>query len=69
MAGSPTQVQKLQDAYDAWNEWARVEFEKATEVYSLMQRGKQESVEEFGERLKGKWKSLTGDLTTRATGL
>lgn len=69
MADSPQQVQKLQDAYDAWNEWARVEFEKATEVYSLTERGKQESVEEFGERLKGKWKSLTRDLTTRATDL
>lgn len=69
MAGLPTQVQKLQDAYDTWNEWARVEFEQATKTYSFMEQGKQEGVEEFGERLKGKWKSLTGDLTTRATGL
>lgn len=69
MAESPQQVQKLQNAYDAWNEWARVEFEKATEVYNFTQQEKQESAEEFGERLKEKWKSLTGNLTTRATGL
>lgn len=69
MAESPQQVQKLQDAYDAWNEWARVEFEQATKTCGLMEQGKQESVEEFGERLKGKWKSLTSDLTTRATSL
>lgn len=69
MADAPAQLQKLQDAYNAWNEWARVEFEQATKTYSLMQQGKHESVEEFGERLKEKWKSLTRDLTTRATGL
>lgn len=58
MAESPQQVQKLQNAYDTWNEWARVEFEKATEVYNFTQQEKQESAEEFGERLKEKWKVL-----------
>ena len=54
-ADSPQQMKKLQEAYDAWNEWARIEYELATKTSDLMQ---QETVEEFAERLKGKWKAL-----------
>ena len=55
MADSPQQTQKLQDAYDAWNEWARSEYERGSNITNHEQ---QESIEEFGERLKKKWKSL-----------
>lgn len=55
MADSPQQTQKLQDAYDAWNEWARSEYERGSDITNHEQ---QESIEEFGERLKERWKSL-----------
>lgn len=59
MADSPQQTQKLQDAYDVWNEWARSEYEQVSSISDHMQRM---TVEEFGERLKERWKALTKDL-------
>lgn len=55
MADSPQQALKLQDAYNTWNEWARSEYERGSDITNHEQ---QESIEEFGERLKEKWKSL-----------
>lgn len=59
MADSPQQTQKLQDAYDVWNEWARSEYEQVSSISDHMQRM---TVEEFGERLKERWKALRKDL-------
>ena len=55
MADSPQQALKLQDAYNTWNEWARSEYERVSDITNPEQ---QESIEEFGERLKEKWKGL-----------
>lgn len=55
MADSPQQALKLQDAYNTWNEWARSEYERGSDITNHEQ---QKSIEEFGERLKEKWKSL-----------
>ncbi len=55
MADSPQQALKLQDAYNTWNEWARSEYERVSDITNHEQ---QESIEEFGERLKEKWKGL-----------
>lgn len=55
MADSPQKVQKLQESYDAWNEWARSEYEQVSNITNHEQ---QESIEEFGECLKEKWKGL-----------
>lgn len=55
MANSPQQALKLQDAYNTWNEWARSEYERVSDITNHEQ---QESIEEFGERLKEKWKGL-----------
>lgn len=55
MADSPQKVQKLQESYDAWNEWARSEYEQ---VSNITDHEQQESIEEFGECLKEKWKGL-----------
>lgn len=59
MADSSPQVQKLQDAYAAWNKWARSEYEQVSGISDCTQRV---TVEEFGERLKERWKALTKDL-------
>lgn len=59
MADSLPEMQQLQNAYNAWNEWARAEYEQATRVYNIGQQKEQESVEDFSERLKRKWKTLT----------
>lgn len=59
MADSLPEMQQLQNAYDTWNEWARTEYEQATRDYNLGQQKEQESVEDFSERLKRKWKTLT----------
>lgn len=59
MAGSLPKIEQLQNAYNAWNEWARAEYEQATKVYNIGQQKEQESVEDFSERLKRKWKTLT----------
>lgn len=58
MADSLPEMQQLQNAYDAWNEWARTEYEQATRGYNLGQQKEQESVEDFSERLKKEWKAL-----------
>lgn len=55
MADSPQQTQKLQDAYNTWNEWARSEYER---VSSITYHEQQESIEKFGKCLKEKWKGL-----------
>lgn len=55
MADSPQQTQKLQDAYNTWNEWARSEYER---VSNITYHEQQESIEKFGECLKEKWKGL-----------
>lgn len=55
MADSPQQTQKLQDAYNTWNEWARSEYERGSDITN---HERQESIEEFGERLKGRWKVI-----------
>lgn len=55
MADSPQQMQKLQDAYNTWNEWARSEYER---VSNITYHEQQESIEKFGECLKEKWKGL-----------
>lgn len=55
MADSPQQALKLQDAYNTWNEWARSEYERVSDITNHEQ---QESIEEYGERLKEKWKGL-----------
>lgn len=59
MADSLPEMQQLQNAYDTWNKWARAEYEQATRVYDFGQQKEQESVENFGERLKKEWKALT----------
>lgn len=59
MADSSPQAQKLQEAYNAWNEWARSEYEQVSGIFDHMQRV---TVEEFGECLKERWKALTKDL-------
>ena len=59
MADSPQQALKLQDAYNTWNEWARSEYERGSDITNHEQ---QESIEEFGERLKEKWKSLMREV-------
>lgn len=59
MTDSSPQVQKLQGIYDTWNEWARSEYEQVSGIFDHMQRV---TVEEFGERLKERWKALTKDL-------
>ena len=59
MADSLPEMQQLQNAYDTWNEWARTEYEQTTRDYNLGQQKEQESVEDFSERLKRKWKTLT----------
>lgn len=59
MADSLPEMQQLQNAYDTWNKWARAEYEQATRVYNFGQQKEQESVENFGERLKKEWKVLT----------
>lgn len=59
MVDSSPQAQKLQDAYHAWNEWARSEYEQVSSISDHMQRM---TVEEFGECLKERWKALTQDL-------
>lgn len=58
MADSLRKIERLQNAYDTWNKWARTEYEQATRVYNCEQQKEQESVENFGERLKKKWKAL-----------
>ena len=58
MADSLPKIERLQNAYDNWNKWARTEYEQATRVYNCEQQKEQESVENFGERLKKKWKAL-----------
>lgn len=58
MADSLPKIERLQNAYDAWNKWARTEYEQATRVYNFGQQKEQESVENFGERLKKEWKAL-----------
>lgn len=58
MADSLQKIERLQNAYDTWNKWARTEYEQATRVYNCEQQKEQESVENFGERLKKKWKAL-----------
>ena len=58
MADSLPKIERLQNAYDTWNKWARTEYEQATRVYNCEQQKEQESVENFGERLKKKWKAL-----------
>lgn len=59
MADSSPQAQKLQDAYDSWNKWARSEYKQVSSFSDHMQRM---TVEEFGERLKEQWKVLMRDL-------
>lgn len=59
MVDSSPQTQKLQDAYAAWNEWARSEYKQVSGISDHTQRV---TVEEFGERLKERWKALTKDL-------
>ena len=59
MADSLPEMQQLQNAYDTWNKWARTEYEQATRGYNLGQQKEQESVDDFSERLKRKWKTLT----------
>lgn len=58
MADSLPKIERLQNAYDTWNKWARTEYEQATRVYNFGQQKEQESVENFGERLKKEWKAL-----------
>lgn len=58
MADSLPKIERLQNTYDTWNKWARTEYEQATRVYNCEQQKEQESVENFGERLKKKWKAL-----------
>lgn len=58
MADSLPKIERLQNAYDTWNKWARTEYEQATRVYNCEQQKEQEGVENFGERLKKKWKAL-----------
>lgn len=58
MADSLPKIEQLQNAYDTWNKWARTEYEQATRVYNFGQQKEQESVENFGERLKKEWKAL-----------
>lgn len=58
MADSLQKIERLQNAYDTWNKWARTEYEQATRVYNCEQQKEQESVENFGERLEKKWKAL-----------
>lgn len=59
MADSLPKIERLQNAYNAWNEWARAEYEQAIRAYNFEQQKEQESVEDFSERLKRKWKTLT----------
>lgn len=59
MADSLPKIERLQNAYDTWNKWARTEYEQATRDYNLGQQKEQESVEDFSERLKRKWETLT----------
>lgn len=59
MADSSPQAQKLQDAYDSWNKWARSEYKQVSSFSDHMQWM---TVEEFGERLKEQWKVLMRDL-------
>ena len=59
MADSLPKIERLQNAYNAWNEWARAEYEQAIRAYNFEQQKEQESVENFSERLKRKWKTLT----------
>lgn len=65
MADSLPEMQQLQNAYDTWNKWARAEYEQATRVYNFGQQKEKESVENFGERLKKKWKALTKSCSQR----
>ena len=58
MADSLPKIERLQNAYDTWNKWARTEYEQATRAYNFGQQKEQESVENFGERLKKEWKAL-----------
>lgn len=58
MADSLPKIERLQNTYDTWNKWARTEYEQATRVYNFGQQKEQESVENFGERLKKEWKAL-----------
>lgn len=58
MADSLPKIERLQNAYDTWNKWARTEYEQATMAYNFGQQKEQESVENFGERLKKEWKAL-----------
>jgi hypothetical protein len=44
MADSSPQAQKLQDAYDSWNKWARSEYKQVSSFSDHMQRM---TVEEF----------------------
>lgn len=59
MTDSSPQAQKLREAYNAWNELARSEYERVSGISDHMQ---QVTVEEFGERQKERWKALTKDL-------
>lgn len=59
MTDSSPQAQKLREAYNAWNELARSEYERVSGISDHMQ---QVTVEEFGEFLKERWKALTKDL-------
>lgn len=59
MADSSLQAQKLRDAYTTWNKWARSEYEQVSGISDHTQRV---TVEEFGERLKERWKALTRNL-------
>lgn len=59
MVDSSPQTQKLQDAYAAWNKWARSEYEQVSGISDHTQRV---TVEEFGKHLKAQWKALTNDL-------
>lgn len=59
LVDSSPRAQKLLGAYAAWNEWARTEYEQVSGISDYAQ---QMTVEEFGERLKERWKILTKDL-------
>lgn len=65
MADSLPKIERLQNAYDTWNKWARTEYEQATRVYNFGQQKEQESVENFGERLKKEWKALIKSCSWR----
>lgn len=65
MADFPQEVQRLQDAYNVWNEWAHAEYKRTIGNATL---DKQETPEEFDERLKDKWKVLKDTARRSATG-